>query len=224
MDGPTYIPYAAFVELPEAEMRQRATDFNANMQLRRSVRNFDNRPVPRDIIESCLCAAGSSPSATNLQPWHFVAVSDWRTKFAIRQGVEKAEREFYGGAGPQDHTGAVAALGTTATKPYLEKAAWVIAVFAEVTDAASSRERKWHPHVGESVSIACGILITALHQAGLASLVHIPTPMAFLSELLKRPENERPVMLIVTGYPAPDAEVPDLKRKPLSEIADFIEG
>lgn len=224
MEASRFIRHTTFHELPEEEMIQRAREFAEHAHLRRTVRQFSSRPVPREIIELCLQAAGSAPSAGNLQPWRFVAISDWRTKFAIRKGAEQAERDFYGGEAPRRWVQAFVPGGLDATKPYLEKAPWLIAVFAEVYSYGPDREIVQHPFVAESVMIACGILVTALHNAGLVSVTHTPTPMAFLSELLVRPDNHCPLMLIGTGFPEPTALVPDQERLPLEAYAEFIDG
>jgi nitroreductase len=224
MHGYQFIPYASYREYPEPEMRRRAAEFCADMHRRRTIRDFDTRAVPREIIADCIRAAGSAPSGANQQPWHFVACSDPGTKSVLRVRVEEAEREFYGGVAPQEWLNALGPIGTDEHKPYIERAPWVIAVFAQLYGAGPAGEKTKHYYVQESVGIACGILITALHNAGLATLTHTPSPMGFMSELFKRPANERAVMLIVTGYPAADATVPDIKRKALNEFAEFIEG
>jgi nitroreductase len=184
------------------------------------VRQFSDRPVPRALIEACILAAGTAPSGAHRQPWHFVAVSDPAIKRTIRVEAEAAEARFYATA-PAEWLAALAPLGTDAHKPYLEIAPTLIAVFAE--HYARGREGERHPHyyVMESVGIACGLLLAALHHAGLATLTHTPNPMGFLRRILERPVNERAVMIVVAGYPAEDARVPDLQRKPLSEIATF---
>jgi nitroreductase len=201
-------------------MEARSRAFAAEMQRRRTTRHFSDRPVPRAVIEACIEAAGTAPSGAHLQPWHFVVVSDPALKHDIRMAAERAEQEFYATA-PPEWLAALAPLGTDAHKPYLETAPYLIAVFAERYGLTGGGERRPHYYVNESVGIATGFLLAALHHAGLVALTHTPNPMGFLAELLGRPANERPVMLIVTGYPAPDARVPRLKRKPLGEIATF---
>lgn len=217
---PAFEPLPGYREYPVAEMEARSRTFAAEMQRRRTTRHFSDRPVPRAVIEACIEAAGSAPSGAHLQPWHFVVVSDPALKHDIRVAAERAEQEFYATA-PPEWLAALAPLGTDAQKPYLETAPYLIAVFAERYGLTGAGERRPHYYVGESVGIATGFLLAALHHAGLVALTHTPNPMGFLAELLGRPANERPVMLIVTGYPAPDAQVPRLTRKPLGEIATW---
>ncbi|MBM3906748.1 MAG: nitroreductase family protein [Gemmatimonadetes bacterium] len=214
------VPLTSYREYPADEMLRRARDFNAELQRRRTVRQFSDRPVAQEVIEQCLLAAGSAPSGAHQQPWHFVAISDPELKRRIRGAAEDAETEFYATA-PEEWLSALAPLGTDEHKPYLETAPYLIAVFAARYGVDADGARHTHYYVQESVGIACGFLIAALHHAGLATLTHTPNPMGFLSQVLGRPKNERPVMLIVAGYPAPDARVPDLTRKPLSSIATF---
>lgn len=218
-----FAPLSGYREYPPAEMEQRAAAFYAEMNRRRTTRHFCDRPVPRAVIEDSIRTAGTAPSGAHLQPWHFVVVSDPQLKRRIREAAEVAEREFYATA-PQEWLDALAPLGTDAVKPYLETAPYLIAVFAERYGLEPDGSRRTHYYVNESVGIATGFLLAALHHAGLVALTHTPSPMGFLRELLARPENERPVMLIITGYPAPDAQVPTLTRKPLSEIATFREA
>ena len=210
--------------LGDAEMRERSDAFRQLVSRRRSVRDFSAEPVPRDVIEQCLLSAGSAPSGANRQPWHFCVVSDPAIKRRIREGAEAEEREFYQQRAPQDWLEALAPLGTDANKPFLEIAPYLIVVFAEKygLDAAGHRVKNYY--VPESVGIATGVLITALHQAGLATLTHTPSPMKFLNQILDRPVREKPVMILVVGHPAEGARVPDIKRKTLSEIASFLPG
>jgi nitroreductase len=217
---PNFEPLSGYREYPVAEMEARARAFAAEMQRRRTTRHFSDRPVPRSVIEACLETAGTAPSGAHLQPWHFVVVGDPELKHRIRIAAEAAEAEFYATA-PVEWLEALAPLGTDAYKPYLETAPWLIAVFARRYGLTAAGERQAHYYVGESVGIATGFLLVALHHAGLVSLTHTPSPMGFLTEVLERPVNERPVMLVVTGYPADDARVPRLVRKPLSEITTF---
>ena len=214
-------PLSGFREYAAPEMEARAADFAAQLSRRRTTRHFSDRPVRRTVIEHCLRAAGSAPSGAHQQPWHFVAIGDAALKRRIRDAAEAAEREFYATA-PADWLAALAPLGTDAVKSYLESAPWLIAVFAQRYGVSEDGSRRTHYYVNESVGIACGFLIAALHHAGLATLTHTPSPMAFLSDVLERPANEKPVMLVVAGYPAPDARVPRLERKPLDEIATFL--
>lgn len=217
---PAFEPLLGYREYPVTEMETRARAFAAEMQRRRTTRHFSDRPVPRRIIEACLEAAGTAPSGAHLQPWHFAVITDPLLKSRIRVAAEAAEQEFYATA-PAEWLAALAPLGTDARKPYLETAPYLIAVFAERYGVTTTGARRSHYYVGESVGIATGFLLAALHHAGLVALTHTPHPMAFLSELLERPANERPVMLVVTGYPATDARVPCLRRKSLGQIATF---
>jgi nitroreductase len=203
-------------------MLQSAQDFATRMAQRRTIRDFAARPVARAVIEQCLLAAGCAPSGANQQPWHFVAVSDPALKRRIRSAAEVEEREFYERRAPQEWLDALAPLGTDADKPFLETAPWLIGIFVERIGltADGARSKRYYPD--ESVGIATGLLIAALHQAGLACLTHTPSPMKFLNELLGRPaQSERPFLLLVVGYPAPGCEVPDIQRKSLAEIAEF---
>ncbi len=217
---PGFMPLASYHEYPADEMLARSRDFAADMQRRRTVRRFSARAVARTIIESCIETAGTAPSGAHQQPWHFVAIGDSSTKHAIRKAAETAEAEFYATA-PADWLAALAPLGTDEHKPYLDTAPWVIAIFAEKYGVRADGTHDKRYYVNESVGIATGFLIAALHHAGLATLTHTPNPMSFLNTLLERPANERAVMLVVAGYPAPDAIVPDLRRKPLATIATF---
>jgi nitroreductase len=193
------------------------------MQRRRTVRDFSDRPVPREIIETCLRAAGTAPSGANLQPWHFVIVSDPQVKRQIRQTAEAEEREFYSGRAPGEWLAALGPLGTDAHKPFLETAPYLIIVFAQNYGLTPDGHKIKHYYVSESVGIATGMLITAIHQAGLVSLTHTPSPMNFLGQILQRPPNERAFLLLVVGYPAAEAQVPVIEKKTLAEIATFLE-
>jgi iodotyrosine deiodinase len=217
---PAFEPLPAYREYPAAEMEARSRAFAAELQRRRTTRHFSDRPVSRAVIEACIEAAGTAPSGAHLQPWHFVVVTEPALKRRIREAAERAEEEFYASA-PAEWLAALAPLGTDAHKPYLETAPYLIAVFAERYGLTAEGERRPHYYVSESVGIATGFLLAALHHAGLVALTHTPSPMGFLCEVLERPPNERPVMLIVTGYPAPEARVPRLRRKALGEIATF---
>lgn len=221
MTEPSFVPLE-FTEHPPDEMRARARAFREEMTRRRTVRQFASRPVPREIVEECLRTAGSAPSGANRQPWHFVVVGDPRVKAEIREGAEEEERAFYEDRAPDDWLEALAPLGTDADKPFLEKAPWLIVIFAESYGVTDQGERQKNYYVTESVGIATGMLISALHRSGLATLTHTPSPMKFLNEILDRPENERPFLILVTGYPAPDARVPEIGKKSLDEIATFV--
>jgi iodotyrosine deiodinase len=206
----------------DAEMLLRASEFSGQLAKRRTVRDYAPRAVSRDVIEACLRAAGSAPSGANQQPWHFVAIADAAIKQRIRFAAEAEEREFYERRAPEEWLQALAALGTDASKPFLELAPWLIAVFYERTGPMENgrKSKRYYPH--ESTGIATGMLIAALHQAGLATLTHTPSPMAFLNDILDRPKNEVPYLLLVVGHPAENCQVPDISRKPLEEIATFL--
>ena len=221
LSEPRYVPLTSYAEYPLAEMERRAAGFRAEVTRRRTVREYSDRPVPRRVIEECLRAAGTAPSGANHQPWHFVVVSDPEVKACIRVAAEDEERAFYNGGAPQEWLDALAALGTDEHKPFLETAPYLIAIFAERYMLGPEGGKVKNYYVQESVGIATGILITALHHAGLATLTHTPSPMNFLNEILGRPSNERPFLLLVTGYPADDARVPEITKKPLDEIATF---
>ncbi len=222
MDQEQFIPLTTYHEYPVEEMRQRAANFYAEMKRRRTVRDFSDRPVPRDIIENCIRTAGTAPNGANLQPWQFVAVSDPAVKKQIRQAAEAEEREFYQERAPEDWLEALEPFGTNEYKPFLETAPYLIIIFAETYGIDADGEKIKHYYTQESVGIATGMLITALHQAGMVSLTHTPSPMKFLNQILNRPENERPFLLLVVGYPADDAQVPAIEKKSLEEIATFI--
>lgn len=216
------IPYNDYEEYPVEEMRERARTFYENMSRRRTVRDFSNRPVPREIIEDCIRTAGTAPNGANKQPWHFVAVSDPAVKKEIREAAEKEEREFYERRATDEWLEALEPLGTDPHKPFLEEAPYLIAIFSERYGIKENGEKETYYYVKESVGIATGMLITAIHNAGLASLTHTPSPMGFLNDILDRPDNERPFLLLVVGYPKEDVKVPDITKKSLDEIASFL--
>ncbi len=216
------VPLTMYREYPTPEMVERAQTFYEELRRRRTVRDYAPRPVDRAVIEACLRAAGTAPSGANFQPWHFVAVHDQAIKRQIREAAEAEEREFYGGRAPQDWLDALAPIGTDAQKPFLEIAPYLIAIFAQSYGVAADGSRIKHYYVTESVGIATGMLITALHHAGLATLTHTPSPMNFLNTILNRPSNERPFLLLVVGYPATDATVPQIGKKSLDEFTTFI--
>lgn len=194
-----------------------------DIKRRRTVRDFSDRAVPRPVIENCLRAAGTAPNGANRQPWHFVVVSDPAIKKKIRLAAEKEEREFYRNRAPADWLEALAPLGTNENKPFLEEAPYLIVIFSQSYEVAPDGKKLKNYYVQESVGIATGILINALHHAGLATLTHTPAPMKFLNQILNRPANERPFLILVAGYPAPGAKVPVIQKKSLEEIADFME-
>jgi nitroreductase len=203
-------------------MRRRARAFYELMRTRRTVRDFSDRPVDRVIIEDCIRAAGTAPNGANRQPWHFVAVSSPEVKRRIREGAEAEERAFYQGRAPDEWLEALAPLGTDEHKPFLERAPWLIAIFAQSYEPLEGGGKRKNYYVTESVGIATGMLITALHRVGLATLTHTPSPMGFLNEILDRPDHERAFLLLVVGHPADGATVPDLDKKALSRITTFI--
>lgn len=221
-------PVPATVPLPQRDAisdEQRLAlvqAFSEELHLRRTVREFAATPVPIEVIAACLRAAGSAPSGANQQPWRFVAVADPAIKRRIREAAEAEEREFYLHRAPEEWLQALAPLGTDADKPFLETAPWLIAVFYERTGVGENgeKQKRYYPH--ESTGIACGLLIAALHRAGLAMLTHTPSPMAFLNQILERPKNEMPYLLLVVGHAAPGCRVPDITRLPLEQYARFL--
>ena len=216
-----FIALTGYQRFDPETMTQRAASFYEDVKRRRTVRDFSDRPVPREVIEDCIRAAGTAPNGANLQPWHFVAVSDPVIKRKIREGAEEEERAFYGGKAPQEWLDALAPLGTDEHKPFLETAPWLIVIFAESYGELPDGRKVKHYYTQESVGIATGILITAVHHAGLVSLTHTPSPMGFLNEILDRPARERAFLILVVGFPAEGATVPDITKKPLAGIATF---
>jgi len=221
MNDPKFIPLTTFREYPQEEMISRSQSFYADMKRRRTVRYFSDRPVPRQIIENCILAAGTAPNGANIQPWHFVVVTDPETKREIREAAEKEETEFYSRRATPEWLADLASLGTDPNKPFLETAPYLIAIFEESYRVLPDGSHRKNYYVSESTGIAAGILITAIHHAGLASLTHTPSPMGFLNKILDRPKNEKPFLLLVVGYPAENATIPDIHKKPLEEIATF---
>ncbi len=221
-DYPT-IPLQQYREYPIEEMRARLEAFYEDLGRRRTVREFSARPVPRDIIETALKAAGTAPSGANLQPWHFVVVAGPATKKKIREAAELEEREFYEHRASAEWLAALEPLGTDPHKPFLETAPYLIAVFLQKYGELPDGRRVKHYYPTESTGLATGLLIAALHRAGLATLTHTPSPMKFLNEILGRPKSERPFLLLVVGYPAADARVPDIGRKALEEFTSWVE-
>jgi nitroreductase len=206
----------------ENEMIERSQSYFELMNQRRTVRDISNRPVPKQVIEKLVMTASSAPSGAHKQPWTFCLVSDTKIKSKIRVAAEKEEYQSYNSRMSQEWLDDLKAFGTDWHKSFLEQAPWLIIVFKKVYDLDNGKKRTNY-YVNESVGIACGLLIAAIHQAGLVALTHTPSPMNFLSEVLKRPENERPFLLVPVGYPDEEAYVPDLKRKPLEEVAVFYE-
>jgi len=223
MSEPRTIPLPDQRRLSDEASLRAACEFHALMQLRRTVRDFDARPVARAVIEHCIAAAGTAPSGAHQQPWHFVAVSDQQLKQRIRVAAEAEEREFYDRRAPEEWLDALKPIGTDWQKPYLETAPWLIAIFVRKWGRAEDGGKVKHYYPAESVGIATGMLITALHTAGLATLTHTPSPMGFLNEILGRPADaERPFLLLVVGHPAPATRVPAIERKPLGAISSWL--
>ncbi|GIU14303.1 oxidoreductase [Shewanella sp. c952] len=217
-------PLTDFIEYPEHEMLVRAEQNYQDVKRRHSIRKFSDRAVPREIIEKCILAAGTAPNGANHQPWHFVAINSSEIKAQIRHEAEALEQAFYAGRAGEEWLDALKPLGTNASKPYLEHAPWLIAIFSKKRSEEEG-EQKTNYYVHESVGIATGFLIQALHNAGLGTLTHTPKPMSFLSKVCGRDSaNERPYMLIIAGYPSEDATVPEhaLQKKALAEICDFL--
>lgn len=209
--------------LPEEEMDARATAFYQEMDRRRSTRHFSSRPVPRRLIELAIRTASTAPSGAHKQPWTFVAVSSAGVKRRIREAAEEEERSFYDERATPEWLEALAPIGTDWRKPFLETVSWIVILFAQSKGLDAAGETVKHYYVQESCGIAAGFFIAALHRMGLATLTHTPSPMGFLNEILGRPAHERPFILFPVGYPADDATVPDLTRKPLSEVAVWVE-
>lgn len=222
MTEPKFVPLPDYRQYPVEEMKERAAAFLADMQRRRTVRHFSDRSVPRDIIENCLRTAATAPSGANMQPWHFVVVSDPEVKRQIREAAEAEEREFYRSRASEEWLEALAPLGTDEHKPFLEVAPYLIVIFVQNYGMTPDGDKIKHYYAQESVGIATGMLITAIHNAGLASLTHTPSPMGFLNEILGRPDNEQPFLVLVVGYAADDAVVPDIEKKSLPEISTFL--
>ena len=219
---PKLIPLPHSQDIPVHEMIKRSREFYEVIRKRRSVRHFSERPVPLQVIENCLRAAGTAPSGANLQPWHFVVVTDPEVKKQIRDAAEEEELEFYTKRAPQAWLDMLASLGTDHRKPFLEKAPVLIAVFVEAYGWQPGGQKIKHYYAHESVGLATGFLITSLHIAGLATLTHTPSPMGFLNDILGRPPNERPFLILVSGFPAEDAQVPVISKKSYTKIVTIM--
>lgn len=222
MSRKNFIPWSAYREYTVDEMRQRSADFYVEMNNRRTVRDFSERPVSQEIIENCIRTAGTAPSGANMQPWYFVAVGDKKIKKKIRLAAEKEEQAFYNGRASKEWLEDLQHFATDAHKPFLEKAPWLIAIFEQRYRLDGQGQKHKNYYVSESVGIAAGMLVTALHHAGLAVLTHTPSPMKFLNDILERPVNEKPYLLIVCGYPDADIHVPDNQRKGSGELFRVI--
>ncbi|WND03052.1 nitroreductase family protein [Temperatibacter marinus] len=219
-------PFAPLSPLPsytDEERIERSKEFFQLMASRRTVRDFTDQPVPKEIIENAILAAGRAPSGANKQPWHFVAISKADIKAKLREAAEEEEREFYGGRASEEWLDDLVPFGTDEHKPFLETAPWLIAVFRQSYGLdEDTGEKETHYYVHESVGLAAGMLITSLHNSGLATLTHTPSPMGFLNMICGRPKHEKPIMLVVAGHPTKDAEVPVINKKPLDQISTFI--
>ena len=222
MTAEKFIRLDGFHEYSVDEMKERAAAFRADMQRRRSVRQFSKREVPREVVEDCVLTAGSAPSGANMQPWRFVAIGDAAVKRRIREAAEKEEYEFYHSDATEEWRYALSGLGTDYQKPFLADAPYLIVVFAESYGLLADGSKRKHYYVRESVGIAVGMLIAAIHNAGLVTLPYTPPRAGFLNDILERPENEWPFVILPVGYPAKDAEVPDIKKKTLDEMASFM--
>lgn len=224
MAGPVFEPLSAYQAYPPDEMIARAKAFYEDIRRRRTVRDFSSQPVSREVIEFALLTAGTAPSGANLQPWHFTVITDPDTKQRIREAAEVEERDFYNGRAPQEWLDALAPLGTDANKGFLETAPVLIAIFGQRSSEGPDGRRIKNYYVPESVGIATGFLIAALHEAGLVTLTHTPSPMGFLNEICRRPETEKPYILLVVGYPVQDCTVPVQGgiKKPLENIASWL--
>ncbi len=222
MKRPKFTPLSGYTKLSVTDMQRRSQQLLSQMRPRRTVRQFSDQPVPRDVIENCVRTAGTAPSGANMQPWHFVVVSDRAVKREIREAAELEESRFYHELAPPEWLDALAPLGTDKDKPFLEIAPYLIVIMAQSYGLREDDEKTKHYYVAESVGISTGFLIASIHNAGLVSLTHTPSPMDFLNKILCRPANERPFLILAVGYPAEDAVVPVIRRKQLQEIATFV--
>jgi nitroreductase len=222
MSIPDYIPFKDYKEYSPEETIKRSEDFYSIIRKRRTIRSFSSKPIPFEVIKNCILSAGTSPSGANMQPWHFVVVTNLEVKRKIRIGAEQEEHEFYTKRAPKEWLAALAPLGTDEHKSFLEQAPYLIVIFSKSYDLLPDGKKVKQYYSLESTGIACGILITAIHNAGLVSLTHTPSPMGFLNEILNRPLNEEPFLILVAGYPAEDAKVPVINKKSLDEIMTFI--
>ncbi len=218
---PRFVALETYHEYSPDEMASRAKSFYENIRRRRTVRDFSDREVDDAIVKDCILAAGTAPNGANLQPWHFAVIKSAETKKQIREAAELEEREFYERLAPQEWLDALAPLGTDSNKPFLEIAPYLIVIFSKATDVLDDGSVVKNYYSTESTGIATGMLITALHEAGLATLTHTPSPMKFLNQILDRPKNERPFLILVVGYPTEDAQVPDITKKPIEDITSW---
>jgi len=210
--------FIEFTHRDPAEVLERANEYRSIMSTRRTVRNFTNAPVDEQIIREAIATANSAPSGANMQPWHFVAIKSAHVKHKIRLAAEAEERKLYTHRASDEWLSTLAPLGTNAEKPFLESAPWLIAVFARKYTITANQQKLKHYYTPESVGIATGLLISALHYAGLGTLTHTPSPMGFLRDILERPAHEKPFLLLVTGYPSLPLEVPEIEKLPLDQV------
>lgn len=222
MQEPNFVPLTSYKEYSAEEMKRRASEFYELIKNRRTVREFSDREVPKEVIEHCLLAAGTAPNGANKQPWHFAVISSPEIKRKIREAAEEEEREFYHRRAPEDWLEDLRPFGTDENKPFLETAPYLIGIFSQSFHLNEDGEKEKHYYVKESVGIATGMLITALHNAGLATLTHTPSPMGFLTEIMGRPAHEKPFLLLVVGYPEKGVLVPDISKKSIQEISSFL--
>jgi len=224
MPNDNHLPYAGLPKLDAEQMLNAARAFRRHIATRRTIREFSKRPVDPEVIRQCVIAAGQAPSGANMQPWHFEVVGDPALKSQIRQAAEAEEREFYAGRASDEWLEALAPLGTDADKPFLETAPWLIVIFEQRHGLDADGNKVRYYYTKESVGLAAGFLIAALHTAGLATLTHTPSPMGFLNRILERPAHEKPFLLLVAGHPAADATVPDITRKEPAEYFNLRPG
>jgi|TARA_B110000495_G_scaffold147295_1_gene130183 nitroreductase len=222
MTEPRHIPLTDQRSYSVDETVERSRNFYQEIKRRRTVRDFSDQPVSREVIENCILAAGTAPNGANLQPWHFSVVENLGVKTEIRKAAEQEEEAFYNGKAPQTWLDALAPLGTDSNKPFLETAPYLIVIFSKSHEQRNDGSTVKNYYANESTGIATGFLIAALHDAGLATLTHTPSPMKFLNKILNRPAHERPFVLLVVGYPSESAVVPDISKKSLAEISNFI--
>ena len=222
MNEAKFVPLEDYASYSAEVMQERAQEFYDLIKKRRTVREFSDKPIPEGVIEKCLLAAGTAPNGANKQPWHFAVVTNQEIKKKIREAAEEEEHEFYNRRAPEDWLEDLVPFGTDEHKPFLETAPVLIGIFSQSYHLNDDGEKEKHYYVKESVGIATGMLITALHNAGLATLTHTPSPMGFLNEIMQRPAHEKAFLLLVVGYPAEDVQVPDINKKSLEEIASFL--
>jgi iodotyrosine deiodinase len=222
MKEPKLVPFKNPHNYSDEKMLKRSKEFYEIMKQRRTIREFSDKPIPREVIENCIATAGTAPNGANMQPWHFVVVSDKDVKRRIREAAEEEEKLFYSQRAPKEWLEALAPLGTDEHKPFLETAPYLIVIFLKKFEVLRVGVLVKNYYTAESVGIATGLLITAIHNAGLVSLTHTPSPMNFLNHILNRSNDEKPFLIMVVGHPAEDAKVPEISKKPLKEILEFV--